>query len=182
VVNPTTPVGPGDWKPTPTGRIIVDFLRGRMVAHVRTGLNLVAVEDVAAGHLLAAERGGIGERYVLGGRNVTLKEMFEMLSRVTGVPAPRMRIPHTLALATACVSHTVARLRGTEPAIPLDGVRMARHMMFVDGSKAQRELGFEAGPVEPALARAAQWYLDNGYVPAPASRRTGSGGTRRTVA
>jgi dihydroflavonol-4-reductase len=182
VVNPTTPIGQGDWKPTPTGRILVDFLRGRMVAHVETGLNLVAVEDVAAGHLLAAERGVVGERYVLGSRNVTLKELFAMLSRVTDRRAPRATIPHGLALAAAYVSHAVAWIRGTDPAIPIDGVRMARHAMFVDDSKARRELGFEPGPIEPALARAVQWYVDNGYVPGPTARRTARGGRSKAVA
>lgn len=183
VVNPSTPVGPGDWKPTPTGRIVVDFMRGRMVAHLRTGLNLVAVEDVALGHLLAAERGVTGERYLLGCRNVMLKDMFEMLSRVTGRPAPRVGIPHAVAFAAALVSHAVARLRGTEPAIPVDGVRMARHLMFVDDGRARRELGFDPGPIEPALARAARWYVDHGYVPASgATGRSRRVGTRKTMA
>src|SRR5262245_59104335 len=165
VVNPTTPVGPGDWKPTPTGRIIVDFLRGRMPAYVATGLNLVPVEDVAMGHLLAAERGRIGERYILGARNMTLKEIFEALAAVSGRPAPRVRIPLALAFAIGSASEAVARLAGGEPRVPLEGVRMARHPMFVDCSKARRELEFAPGSVESALERAVTWYVDHGYVP-----------------
>jgi dihydroflavonol-4-reductase len=163
VVNPTTPVGPGDWKPTPTGRMIVDFLRGRMFGYVDTGLNLVPVEDVAAGHLLAAERGQTGERYILGGSNKHLKEIFEALASITGRRAPRLRIPHAVALAFAHGSELVARLRRTEPTVPVDSVRMARHKMFVDGSKAQRELCFAAGSVDAALERAVRWYVEKGY-------------------
>ena len=168
IVSPTTPVGPGDWKPTPTGRIIVDFLRGRMPAYVDTGLNLVAVEDVAAGHLLAAERGRIGERYLLGARNMTLKELLATLAAITGRPAPRVRLPYPMALAAGYASEAFARLTGREPRVPLDGVRMARHRMFVDCSKAARELGFQPGPVEDALARAVRWYVAHQYVTGPA--------------
>jgi dihydroflavonol-4-reductase len=164
VVNPTTPVGPGDWKPTPTGRILLNFLRGAMPAYVETGLNLVAVEDAAAGHLLAAERGRVGERYLLGGRNMTLKEILDVLARLTGRPAPRVRLPHGVAYAAGCVDELVARLTGREPKVPLEGVRMSRHTMFVDASKAPRELGFEPGPVEQALERAVRWYQERGYV------------------
>lgn len=164
IVNPTTPVGPGDWKPTPTGRIILDFLNGRMPGYVDTGLNLVPVEDVAAGHLLAAERGRVGERYILGGRNLTLKEILKVLARITGRPAPRLRLPHVVALAAGYADHLVSRVLGREPQIPLEGVRMARHKMFVDCSRAARELCFTAGPVEQALERAVRWYEENGYV------------------
>ena len=163
VVNPTTPVGPGDWKPTPTGRMIVDFLRGRMVAYLDTGLNLVPVEDVAEGHLLAAERGRVGERYILGGRNMTLKEIFEAIAAVSGRPAPRMRMPFAVALAAGYASEALARISRREPPVPLEGVRMARHKMFVDASKAQRELGFVPGSVEAALERAIKWYVEHGY-------------------
>jgi dihydroflavonol-4-reductase len=163
IVNPTTPVGPGDAKPTPTGRILVDFLRGRMPAYVDTGLNLVAVEDVAAGHLLAAERGQIGERYILGHRNMTLKEILDVLARVTGRPAPRVRLPHAVAYMAGLADEMLARVTGRAPQIPLDGVRMARHKMFVDGSRAVRELGFAPGPVEAALERAVAWYQEHGY-------------------
>ena len=137
IVNPTTPVGPGDWKPTPTGNIIVDFLNGRMPGYVDTGLNFVPVEDCATGHLLAAERGRVGERYILGGENLTLKQMLDMLARASaGVRAPRWKFPHALAYAAGCVDTAVSRLLGREPQIPLEGVRMARHNMFVDASKA----------------------------------------------
>ena len=164
VVNPTTPVGPGDWKPTPTGRIIVDFLNGRMPAYVDTGLNLVAVEDVAEGHLLAAERGKPGERYILGGRNMTLVEILSELAWITGRRVPRVRIPHGVAMAAACVDTAICRVLRREPHIPLEGVRMARHRMFVDTSKAERELGFQAGPIGAALERAVRWYRERGYV------------------
>jgi dihydroflavonol-4-reductase len=164
IVNPTTPVGPGDWKPTPTGRIVVDFLNGRMPAYVDTGLNVVGVEDAAAGHLLAAERGRIGERYILGGRNMALKEILDALGRLTGLPGPTMQVPHALAMLAAHADEMWAKIRGREPQIPVDGVRMARHRMFVDGSKAERELGYAPGAVEQALGRAVRWYQENGYV------------------
>ncbi len=164
VVNPTTPVGPGDSKPTPTGQIIVDFLSGRMPAYVDTGLNVVAVEDVAAGHLLAAERGRVGERYILGGRNMTLKQILDVLSDVSRRPAPRLRIPHAVALAAAYADQAFSRMAGREPRIPVEGVRMARHKMFVDSSKAARELEYQTTPVERALERAVQWYERNHYI------------------
>jgi dihydroflavonol-4-reductase len=163
IVNPTTPVGPGDWKPTPTGKIIVDFLNGRMPGYVDTGLNFVPVEDCARGHLLAAERGRAGERYILGGRNLTLKQMLDMLSLASGRPAPRWKFPYALAYAAGCVDTGVSRLLGREPQIPLEGVRMARHKMFVDSSKAERDLGFAPGPIEEAFGRAVTWYESNGY-------------------
>ncbi len=163
VVNPTTPVGPGDWKPTPTGRVIVDFCKGRMPGYLDTGLNLVAVEDAAAGHLLAAERGRVGERYLLGGHNMTLKEILEVLAAITGRAVPRLRLPHAVALAAGYADEIFSRVVGREPQIPLEGVRIARHKMFVDCSKAARELGFAAGPVEAALERAVRWYEENGY-------------------
>jgi dihydroflavonol-4-reductase len=166
VVNPTTPVGPGDWKPTPTGKIILDFLNGRMPGYVDTGLNFVPVEDCAAGHLLAAERGRIGERYILGGRNLTLKEVLDMLAAISGLRAPRWKFPHAAAYAAAGVDAVVSSVMGREPQIPLEGVRMARHKMFVDASKATRELGFTPGPIEEALARAVRWYETNGYLTA----------------
>ena len=158
MVNPTTPVGPGDAKPTPTGKIILDFLNGRMPAYVDTGLNFVPVEDAAAGHLLAAERGRIGERYILGGENLTLKQALQILSQVSGRPAPRMRVPHVLALAAGYADAALSRLVGREPRIPLEGVRMARHSMFVSTEKARAELGFSAGPIAAAFERAVHWY------------------------
>lgn len=164
IVNPTAPVGPGDWKPTPTGRIILDFLNGRMPAYVDTGLNVAGVEDVAAGHLLAAEKGRVGERYILGGRNMTLKEILDALAVITGRPAPRMRLPHAVALAAGYADQLFSRVVGREPQIPVDGVKMARHRMFVESDKAERELGYKAAPVEEALGRAVRWYEENGYV------------------
>jgi dihydroflavonol-4-reductase len=170
IVNPTTPVGPGDWKPTPTGKIIVDFLNGRMPGYVDTGLNFVPVEDCARGHLLAAERGIAGQRYILGGYNLTLKQMLDILAGVSGRTAPRWKFPHALAYVAGCVDMMVSRITGREPQIPLDGVRMARHKMFVDASKAGREIGFTCGPIEAALGRATQWYENNGYVGAHGAR------------
>jgi len=164
IVNPTMPVGPGDWKPTPTGRIIVDFLNGRMPAYVDTGFNVVAVEDVAEGHWLAARHGRIGQRYILGGRNMTLKEMLDALSRATGYAAPRIQVPHVLPLVAGYAEKLFCSLVGREPRIPIEGVRMSRYKMFVDSSRAARELGFRAGSVEDALSRAAEWYIRNNYV------------------
>ncbi len=173
VVNPTTPVGPGDWKPTPTGRIILDFLRGRLPAYVDTGLNLVPVEDAAAGHLLAADRGRVGERYILGGQNLTLREILAVLARVAGRPAPRLRLPHWMALLAALGEAGVARAMDREPRVPLEGVRMARHKMFVDDSKARHELNFVPGSVERALERAVRWYEANGYVARTSAQAVG---------
>ncbi len=164
IVNPTAPVGPGDWKPTPTGKIIVDFLNGKMPAYVDTGLNLVAVEDVAAGHLLAAQKGRIGERYILGARNMTLREILEALAKITGRSAPRVRLPHAVALAAAYADELFARLAGREPRIPVEGVKMSRHRMFVASDKAEKELGYHPGSVEAALERAVRWYEAQGYV------------------
>src|SRR6266704_404852 len=170
VVMPTTPVGPGDWKPTPTGKIILDFLNGKMPGYVETGLNFVGVEDCATGHLLAAEKGKIGERYLLGAKNLTLKQVLDALEKITGLPAPRLKIPHGLALGAAYVETAFSRLVGREPQIPVEGVKIARHLMFVDCSRAQRELGFRPGPVAAALERAVRWYEANGYVTARRAR------------
>ena len=164
VAMPTTPVGPWDWKPTPTGKIILDFLNGKMPGYVETGLNFVGVEECAAGHLLLAEKGKVGERYLLGGENLTLKAMLDMLAKVTGLRAPSLKIPHGLALGVAYANTVFSRLLGREPGIPIEGVKIARHMMFVDCSRAQRELGFKAGPVAAALERAVRWYEANGYI------------------
>jgi len=165
IVNPTAPVGPGDWKPTPTGRIILDFLRGKMPAYVNTGLNVVAVEDVAAGHLLAAEKGRIGERYILGGRNMTLKEILDALSAITGRRAPRVKLPHVVALMAGYADEMYSRMAGREPQIPVEGVKMSRHKMFIESDKAARELGYKPGKIEVGLERAVRWYEENGYIP-----------------
>ena len=135
-----------------------------MPAYVETGLNFVPVEDAAAGHLLAAARGQIGQRYILGGENLTLKTVMQMLSSASGQPAPRFRIPLGVALAAGYIDAAFSRIAGREPRIPLEGVRMARHSMFVNSEKARRELGFAPGPVAAALARAVCWYRSNGYV------------------
>jgi dihydroflavonol-4-reductase len=164
IAMPTTPVGPWDWKPTPTGKIILDFLNGKMPGYVETGLNFVGVEDCAAGHLLVAEKGKIGERYLLGAENLTLKGLLDALERMTGLPAPKLKIPHGLALGVAYASTAFSRLMGREPGIPVEGVKIAQHMMFVDCSRAQKELGFKPAPVAAALERAVRWYEANGYV------------------
>jgi dihydroflavonol-4-reductase len=164
IAMPTTPVGPWDWKPTPTGKIILDFLNGKMPGYVETGLNFVGVEDCAAGHLLIAEKGKVGERYLLGAENLTLKGLLDGLEKITGLAAPKLKIPHGLALGVAYANTAFSRLVGREPGIPVEGVQIARHMMFVDFSRAQRELGFKPGPVAAALERAVRWYEANGYV------------------
>ena len=164
VAMPTTPVGPWDWKPTPTGKIILDFLNGKMPGYVETGLNFVGVEDCAAGHILVAEKGTVGERYLLGAENLTLKSVLDMLAEMTGLPAPSLKIPHGLALGVAYAETAFSRLIGREPQIPVEGVKIAQHMMFVDCSRAKRELGFEAGPVTAAFERAVRWYEANGYI------------------
>jgi len=171
VAMPTTPVGPWDWKPTPTGKIILDFLNGKMPGYVETGLNFVGVEECAAGHLLIAEKGKTGERYLLGGENLTLKGMLDMLAKITGLRAPMLKIPHGLALGVAYANTVFSRLVGREPGIPIEGVKIARHMMFVDSSRAKRELGFKAGPVSAALERAVRWYEANGYIAKNRARR-----------
>jgi dihydroflavonol-4-reductase len=164
IAMPSTPVGPWDWKPTPTGKIILDFLNGKMPGYVETGLNFVGVEECASGHLLVSERGKIGERYLLGGENLTLKELLDTLARITGLSAPTMKIPHGVALGVAYVESALSRLVGKEPQIPVEGVKIAQHKMFVDCSRAKKELGFQPGPVSKALERAVRWYQANGYV------------------
>jgi len=171
VVNPSTPVGELDVKPTPTGRIVVDFLRRRMPAYVDTGLNVVDVRDVAAGHLLAAEKGRTGERYILGHRNLTLKELLDIVSEISGVPSPTLRLPHWIPLAAAAVDTGLARILRREPRVSLESVRMARHRMFFDSRKAVAELGLPQSPVEPALARAVDWFRRHGYAGQPRGTR-----------
>ena len=163
IVNPTAPVGDHDRKPTPTGQIILDFIRGRMPAYVDTGLNLVDARDVAAGHILACERGKPGERYILGGENLTLAGIFGRLEAISGVAAPRIRLPYLVAYAFGALNTATSRLTGIAPRAPLEGVRMARAKMFVSCRKAQAELGYQAGPVDEALKRAVDWFRANGY-------------------
>ena len=164
VAMPTTPVGPWDWKPTPTGKILLDFLNGKMPGYVETGLNFVGVEECAAGHILVSEKGIAGERYLLGGENLTLKAMLDMLAEMTGLSAPTLKIPHGVALGVAYAETAFSRLIGREPQIPVEGVKIAQHTMFVDASRAVRELGFQVGPVSAALERAVRWYEANGYI------------------
>jgi dihydroflavonol-4-reductase len=165
IVNPSAPVGPEDAKPTPTGKMIVDFLKGKMPAYVDTGLNLIAVEDVAEGHRLAATKGKRGEKYILGNRNMHLREILEMLARVSGRKAPRLRVPHALAYAAAACSEAKARITGGVPDVPMESVRLAQHFMYFDASKAVRELGLPQTSVEDALSRAVHWFRAHGYAP-----------------
>lgn len=164
IVNPSTPVGELDVKPTPTGQIIVDFLEGRIGAYVETGLNLIDVKDCAVGHLLAAERGRSGERYILGHRNLSLIELLQVLARITGRPAPRVRLPHWIPMAVAAVNTGWARMTHTTPRFALDAVRLSRYKMFFDAAKAVSELGLPQTPIEQPLARAVEWFRVNGYV------------------
>ena len=163
IVNPTAPVGDHDFKPTPTGQIILDFLRGAMPAFIDTGLNLVDARDTAEGHLLAWERGRPGERYILGCENLTLQQILERLARLTGRKAPSIRLPYPVAYAAGVVTTALARITRRPPRAPLDAVRMARKKMWVSIEKARRELGFAPSPVDGALLRAAQWFEANGY-------------------
>jgi dihydroflavonol-4-reductase len=165
VVNPTAPIGPWDVKPTPTGKIVVDFAHGRLPAFVDTGLNVVHVRDVAEGHWLAAERGRAGERYLLGNRNLTLREILETLGELLGRPPPRVRLPYAAAWAAGAVSTAVAAVTGRPPAIPLEAVRMSRRRMFVDASKAVRELGLPQTPVREAFQDAIGWFAAHGMLP-----------------
>jgi dihydroflavonol-4-reductase len=164
IVNPTAPVGTRDAKPTPTGKLIVDFLKGKMPAYIDTGLNIVDVEDVAKGHLLACEYGTPGERYILGGENLTMREILEDLAEISGRPAPRTQIPYPVALGFARLSTAWAALTGKPPRAPIDGVRMAKKKMFVSSAKAERELGYRPRTAREALTNAVRWYRENGYV------------------
>lgn len=163
IVNPTAPVGDHDWKPTPTGKIIVDFMLNRLPAFVDTGLNLVDARDTAQGHLLAADRGKAGERYILGSENLTLEQILARLALITGKKAPKTKVPYAVAYAAGVVTTGWANLTGKEPLAPLEGVRMARKKMFVTHAKAQRELGFAPKPADEALRRAVDWFRQNGY-------------------
>lgn len=164
IVNPSAPVGPRDIKPTPTGGIIVDFMKRRMKAYIETGMNLVDVDDVAAGHLLAMEKGHIGERYILGNRNLSLYEVFAALSQMTGIPAPRLKLPRAGILPLAYANQWLSNyITHRPPRIPLEGVKMAKYVMHYDCAKAIRELGLPQTPVESALEHAIQWFKDHKY-------------------
>ena len=165
IVNPSTPVGELDIKPTPTGKIIVDFLRGKMFGYVDTGMNLIDVKDCAEGHVLAAEKGRIGERYILGSRNLTLIELFDALASVTEIPSPKTRVPHWVAESYARLENFWSiSVAGREPDVPLESVKLARHKMWFDSSKAVRVLGLPQNPIEQALERAVVWFRQHGYV------------------
>ncbi len=166
IVNPSAPIGPRDVKPTPTGKVILDFVNRQMPAYLDTGLNWVHVRDVALGHLLAAEKGRVGERYILGNAegNWTMKEAFAVLQDLTGVPAPKMQVPYFVALAAAHVDETIAGFTGKPPKAPLAGVRMAKYKMYFNPAKAIRELGLPQTPPRQALADAVEWFRTHGYV------------------
>jgi dihydroflavonol-4-reductase len=164
IVNPSTPIGPRDLRPTPTGRIIVEAASGRMPAFVDTGLNLAHVDDVAAGHIAALERGRIGERYILGGDNVLLGDMLADIARLVGRRAPTLKLPRTMLYPIAYGAELLGRLRGVEPFITSDGLRMARHHMFFDDSKARRELGYASRPYVEGLTDAIAWFRAHGHL------------------
>jgi len=168
IVNPSAPVGPRDVKPTPTGQLILDFLNRKLPAYLDTGLNWVHVRDVAVGHILAAEKGKLGERYILGSAdgNWTMQEMLKVLEEITGLPAPKMKVPYWVALAAAHVDETISSLTGKPPKAPLAGVRMAKYKMWFNPAKAIRELGLPQTTPKQALADAVEWFRANGYVKA----------------
>ncbi len=165
VVNPTAPVGERDIKPTPTGRIVLDFLKRKFPAYVDTGLNLVDATECARGHVAAFERAKPGERYILGGENLTLKQILDKLGEITGLPSPRVKVPYVMALATGVVDEVfTGRILGREPRATIDAVRMGKKKMFVSSAKAERDLGWKIIPVDGALRRAVEWFQSNGYV------------------
>ncbi len=167
ILNPTTPIGSGDAKPTPTGRIIVDFLNKKFPAYVDTGLNLVDVDEVARMHVAALERGTPGERYILGGENLTLKQILDRMSAIAGLPSPRMKVPHAVAMVFAFFDEAITgRLREREPRATVEAVRMGKKMMFASSARAERELGFRIVPIYDALRTAIEWFVENGYAPA----------------
>jgi dihydroflavonol-4-reductase len=170
IVNPSTPIGPCDRKPTPTGKIIIDFVNGKIPAYLDTGLNFVDVEDVAAGHALAAQQGRVGQRYILGNRNITLREFFGILARMTGKKAPAVQLPYVPVLMAAYVNEALSKwITGKQPAIPLTGVKMARKYMFFDCTKAIKELHLPQSPIEGALEKALRWFEQNDYIEARTS-------------
>jgi dihydroflavonol-4-reductase len=164
-VNPTTPVGEGDVKPTPTGRIVLDFLKRKFPAYVETGLNLVDAHECARGHVAALEKGRSGERYILGGENLTLKQILDKLADITGLPSPKVKLPYIFAFATGVIDETITgRMLNKEPRATIDAVRMGKKMMFASSAKAERELGWRVLPVDDALSRAVAWFRTNAYV------------------
>ena len=166
ILNPTTPIGPGDAKPTPTGRIIVDFLNKKFPAYVDTGLNLVDVSEVARMHVAALGLGTPGERYILGGENLTLKQILDRMSAITGLPSPKRKVPHSVAMAFAFFDENfTGKLRGKEPRATMEAVRMGKKMMFASSARAERDLGFQVLPVYPALRAAIDWFVTHGYAP-----------------
>jgi len=167
IVNPSNPIGPWEVRPTPTGQMILDYLLGRMFATLDTGLNLIHVGDVARGHLLAAQRGRVGEKYILGCQNLPLTEIFRVLECLTGIRAPRVRLPYALIYLLALVAEGTARVTGRPPRVPLTGVRLARKRMYFSAEKAVRELGLPQTPVRQALRDAVDWFVAHGYAPAP---------------
>jgi dihydroflavonol-4-reductase len=169
IVNPTAPVGDHDVKPTPTGQTVLDFLNGRMPAFIDTGLNIVDVRDVAEGHLLACERGRVGERYILGSENLTLAQILQILAKITGRKAPGLRLPYAVAYCAGVCSTAWAGMTGTPPRVPIDAVRMARKKMWVTHEKAARELGYKPFTAETALRRAAEWFSQIWGIPTQAS-------------
>jgi dihydroflavonol-4-reductase len=175
ILNPTTPIGAGDAKPTPTGRIVVDFLNRRFPAYVDTGLNLVDVGEVARMHVVALGRGTPGERYILGGENLTLKQILDRMSAITGLPSPTLKVPHAVAMTFAFFDETITgKIRGKEPRATVQEVRMSRKMMFASSAKAERELGFKMVPIYNALRAAIEWFIARGYAP-PTPRMTMTG-------
>lgn len=165
MVNPTTPIGEGDIKPTPTGRIIVDFLKKKFPAYMDTGLNLVDVRDVARGHVAAFEKAKPGERYILGGENLTLKQVFDKLERITGIPGPKVQIPHAVAMLYAAWDQSVTgMLLGREPRATVEAVRMGKKKMWASSAKAERDLRWQTAGVDNALGRAVEWFRNHGYV------------------
>jgi len=167
MVNPSTPIGERDIKPTPTGRIVVDFLKRKFPAYADTGLNLVDVKNVARAHILAAEKGRPGIRYIVGGENLTLKQMLDKLAAITGLPSPTVKVPHAVTLLAGVVDEFwTGHIRGQEPRVTIDAVRMGRKKMWVSSARAERELGYKFAPVDDCLRRAAEWFVANGYAPA----------------
>ncbi len=172
VVNPSFPVGKRDIKPTPTGKVILNFLNGKMPAYLNTGMNVVDVEDVAEGHVLAAQKGEVGERYILGGENMSMKELLHMLSDITGLPAPRVRLPYWPVLGLSYINLFLARfVTHKKPQFLPDSVRMAKHYMYYDPSKAINKLGLPQTPPRVALQKAVRWFIENGYVKEPIAKR-----------